>query len=91
MLEGEETPKHKRGALFESVVLSAAAIAFGCVAFADFLNHNLKSNDNLAVAAVGRTAGAASQPGSRAGIDYSATGAIVPVRAASTLSPCEKK
>ncbi len=90
MLEGEETPKHKRGALFESVVLSAAAIAFGCVAFADFLNHNLNSNDNLAVAAVGKTAGA-SQSGGRAGIDYSATGAIVPLRAASTLSPCEKK
>ncbi len=92
MLESGETPKVKRGALFESVVLSAAAIAFGCVAFADFLNHTVKSNDNLAVAAAGKIiGGGASQAGARAGIDYSTTGAIVPLRQPPALNPCEKK
>ncbi len=96
MLEmGEEARKHKRGALFESVALSAAAIAFGCVAFADFLNHTVKTGEPLSVAA-----NKASFPhgdgaeqtghGPRNGVDYSATGSIIPLRQAPSVSPCGK-
>jgi hypothetical protein len=85
MLEVEGSAKRRRGAMFEGVVLSAAAIAFGCVAFADFLNHAIKPKDQTAVAANK----APSSP--RTGIDYSATGSIISLRQPPALNPCEKK
>ncbi len=74
-----ESRKSKPGALFESVVLSAAAIAFGCIAFADFLNHSFKASDQVSVAAI-----------QQHGVDYSATGSIVPLRGAQGVNPCMK-
>jgi hypothetical protein len=83
MWEVEGSEKRKRGALFEGVVLSAAAIAFACVAFADFLNHTIKPKDPTAIAA--------SKSGPHAGVDYSATGSILSLRQPPALNPCEKK
>ncbi|WP_020176213.1 hypothetical protein [Methyloferula stellata] len=85
MLEVEGSEKRKRGALFEGVVLSAAAIAFGCVAFADFLNHTIKPKDQTSLAS------SRSGNGPHAGVDYSATGSIISLRQPPALSPCEKK
>jgi hypothetical protein len=85
MWEVEGSEKRKRGAMFEGFALSAAAIAFGCVAFADFLNHTMKPKEQMAVTAN------KSASGPHAGIDYSATGSIISLRQPPALSPCEKK
>ncbi len=81
--------KRKSGALFESVVLSAAAIAFGCVAFADFLNHSFKPSEQLSVAA-NKTSAEPAGHGLRPGVDYSATGTIIPLRQTPGVNPCVK-
>jgi|GEM_PF-2454620 len=87
MLEvGGESPKHKRGSYLESFVLSAAAIAFACVAFADFLNHNIKPHEQLSAAAARSDTMPAQEP--HGGVDYSATGSIIPLRQAPAVSPC---
>ncbi len=85
---GGDFRKRKPGALFESVVLSAAAIAFGCVAFADFLNHSFKQSEQMSVAANKVT----QEPMDRGqrGIDYSSTGTIIPLRQAPSVNPCAK-
>ncbi len=85
MWEVEGSEKRQRGALFESVVLSAAAIAFGCVALADFLNHTVNPKAPTALAADKSTSGPHS------GVDYSATGSIISLRQPPALNPCEKK
>jgi hypothetical protein len=88
MFEADEGKrKRKPGALFESVVLSAAAIAFGCVAFADFLNHSFSQSEQMSVAA-NKTG--PDMHGLRPGIDYSATGTIIPLRQAQGVNPCAK-
>jgi hypothetical protein len=81
-IEGSET--RRRGVLFESVVLSAAAIAFGCVAFADFLNHAVNPK-------VPAPSAAKSATGPHTGVDYSTTGSIISLRQPPALNPCEKK
>ncbi len=86
---GEDVRKRKPGALFESVVLSAAAIAFGCVAFADFLNHSFKPSEQMSVAANKATEQAQMGRGQR-GVDYTATGTIIPLRQAPGVNPCTK-
>ncbi len=88
MFEADEDRKRKPGALFEGVVLSAAAIAFGCVAFADFLNHSFSPSEQLSVAA-NKTGGDPAH-GLRPGIDYSTTGTIIPLRQAPPVNPCIK-
>jgi hypothetical protein len=84
---GGEPSKPKRGAYLESLVLSVAAIAFGCVAFADFLNHTIKPNEAMSVAAAKSDA----VHGPHGGIDYSATGSIIPLRQAPAVNPCGAK
>ncbi len=85
---GEDFRKRKPGALFESVVLSAAAIAFGCVAFADFLNHSFKPSEQMSVAA-NKAEQDQTGRGLR-GVDYTATGTIIPLRQAPGVNPCAK-
>jgi hypothetical protein len=85
---GGDSNKRKPGALFESVVLSAAAIAFGCVAFADFLNHSFKPSEQMSVAA--NKTGPDSMSHGQRGVDYTATGTIIPLRQAPGVNPCTK-
>ncbi len=85
MFEVEGSEKRKRGALFESVVLSAAAIAFACVALADFLSHTVSPKTPAGVAS------GKSGNGPHPGVDYSATGSIISLRQPPALNPCEKK
>jgi len=85
---GGEPYKRKPGAFFESIVLSAAAITFGCVAFADFLNHSFKPNEQMSVAA--NKTGPDPMNHGQHGVDYTATGTIIPLRQASGVNPCGK-
>ncbi len=87
----------KRGAMFESVALTAAAVAFGFVTLADLLSHTVQATPPSVVAANSKFAlphpnTPLNGPGAgRAGIDYSSTGSIVSMRQTQHVDPCEMK
>jgi len=87
-----ENSKPRRGALFEGVILTAAAVAFACITMADLLSHAVKPDSRFAMAIAKFTGRAeeASLRANAAGIDYSTTASISP-RSTPQLSPCEKK
>jgi hypothetical protein len=85
----------KRGAMFESVALTAAAVAFGFVTLADLLSHAFEPAPSVAMAA-NKLAAPANGPLDtsaigHAGIDYNSTGSIVSLRQAQHVDPCQKK
>jgi len=86
-----ENSKPRRGALFEGVILTAAAVAFGCITMADLLSHAVKPDSRFAMA-IAKFTGRSDEAAAKAnvGIDYSTTGSISSARQIQ-LNPCEKK
>jgi len=88
-----ENSKPRRGALFEGAILTAAAVAFGCITVADLLSHTVKPDSRFAIA-IAKLTGRSDEAAARANgssIDYLPTASISSQRPLPQLNPCEKK